>query len=334
MNHLLLNLLSTAILVLLITTPTSARQLPGTYTDGTGTTVELYTGARRIISLAPNLTETICFLGHGSKLVGRSDFCNYPPGVDAVPTVGGYVDTSLEAIVEREPDLVLAYQGNSLELIGQLRQLGIPVVAFPEAAGLNEVLEQIRVVDALIITPGTSPFPEYRAYVELLDALSPMADADQRPDVFYGYPDAMSYSAGPGSFIHDFITRAGGRNIAATSEQRWPQLGAEFIFAANPEIILTATSCTGSDTSDQRRTELAAELSADPLWQEIAAVQSGRVFVYDADVLLRPGPRLLAVLHDFETELWAELGWPEPELTSSELHLLAQAADFDFTPAE
>src|SRR5687768_5948246 len=102
------------------------------YTDGTGEHVIYGQNAKRIVSLAPSVTEMLYFLGFGSRVVGRSSYCNYPPEVLKVASVGGFVDASIEKIVSLEPDIVVAYKGNSLDLVLQLRELNINVVAFSE----------------------------------------------------------------------------------------------------------------------------------------------------------------------------------------------------------
>jgi hypothetical protein len=83
------------------------------YVDATGAKLRYGMQARRIVSLAPNVTEMLYFLGLGERLVGRSDYCDYPPEAAKLPSVGGFVDTSLESIVSLKPDLVVAYQGTA-----------------------------------------------------------------------------------------------------------------------------------------------------------------------------------------------------------------------------
>src|ERR1051325_9318387 len=105
---------------------------PASFTDGTGKAIAYGQHAQRIVSLAPNVTEMLFFLGLGQRTVGRSDFCDYPPTAAKLPSVGGFTDTSLEEIVALRPDLVVAYQGNSRSLVDQVRAAGVDCVAFPE----------------------------------------------------------------------------------------------------------------------------------------------------------------------------------------------------------
>src|SRR5262245_10295029 len=111
-----------AVLFGLLLRGTVLAESPASFRDGTGHQVAYGQDAQRIIGLAPNVTEMLFFLGLGPRVVGRSNFCDYPPQAAKLPSVGGFVDTSLEEIIALKPDLVVAYQGNSLELVSQLRQ--------------------------------------------------------------------------------------------------------------------------------------------------------------------------------------------------------------------
>ncbi|MCC7478947.1 ABC transporter substrate-binding protein [bacterium] len=285
----------------------AAEPAPG-FTDGSGQRVDYGQGARRIVSLAPNVTEMLCFLGYQKRIVGRSSFCNYPPAISSVPSVGGMVDTSLESILALDPQLVVAYQGNSLELVRQLREAGLSVVAFKEAASLPEIGKQMHQLWRVISTPG-SPAPEA---LEKWDARlaayqrKKLAPATQRPATYYGYPGELSYTCGPGSFIDDLIKLAGGRNVVSDkNSERWPQVGAEFILAAQPQWMLLGTSCTGGESFEDEVRELRSSLRHDPVWSQLPAVNDGHVVILDSDVLLRPGPRILDALQELRAALEA-----------------------------
>ena len=275
--------------------------------DATGAEVTLWQDAQRIVTLAPNVTEMVCYLGFGDRLVGCSSFCDYPPEVVSdLPRIGGFVDTSLEAIVALDPDLVIAYQGNSRELVDQLRELDITVLAFSEATSLRDVAGQLYDLSNVVSqqtfenNPAADDFNSRRLALEKpgLDRTSPVK-------VFFGYPGEMSYTCGPGSFLNDLIQRAGCRNVVTDTSERWPMVGAEFIIASDPDVILTATGCTGEEDPAEVRAKLLTTLQADPVWSELDAVKRGRIIVIDSDILMRPGPRLLDALLEFDTQLKA-----------------------------
>jgi iron complex transport system substrate-binding protein len=272
-----------------------------TITDATGAEVPLHLNAQHIVSLAPNVTEMICYLGLDDRLAGRSDFCDYPPEVLELPSVGGFIDTSLEAIVALNPDLVVAYQGNSLELIEQLRELNITVLALGEASSLREICTQMQTIASVADT--NDQYMESRI-AELSAKLAGLtAKANRGFTVFYGYPGELMYTCAPGTHISDLITAAGGTNIVRDSPTRWPQVSAEFVVAADPDYILTGTSCTMDEDASEVQARLLEQLRADKFWSQLAAVKSGRVIVIDSDVLTRPGPRVLQALEQLIAQL-------------------------------
>jgi iron complex transport system substrate-binding protein len=283
---------------------TLALAAPTGFTDGTQTVVPYGLNAQRIVSLAPNVTEMLFFLGLGDRVIGRSDFCNYPAAAAKLPSVGGFTDTSLEQIVALKPDLVVAYQGNSLELVGQLRRAGLRVAAFKEAATLDEVGRQMEelwriAAPAGKAVPGELTIWQIKLGKETIKSYPNAAHFR----FFFGYPGDTAYSAAPGSFIDDLFKRAGAVNVVTDPSQRWPRVGAEFILAAKPDWILTATSCTEQEDAAAKRAELLKTLQADPVWSKLSAVQQGQLVVLESDILLRPGPRLLDALHAVNTIL-------------------------------
>jgi iron complex transport system substrate-binding protein len=265
------------------------------YTDATGAKLAYGLNAKRIVSLAPNLTEMICYLGLRQKLAGRSDYCNFPPEVKRLPSVGGFADSSLEKIVALSPDLVVVYQGNSLELVQLLRAAKIRVLAFNEARSLPEIGDQMAVLAKVAGLSGSAEPKQLTAWRARLNKLTVPAGRRQS-SVFFGYPGEMSMSCGPASFLGDLIDRAGGANVVKNKDERWPMVSAEFILAAKPCWLLSATSCTGGESVAARQAKLMKQLKADPVWAALPAVAQGHVLVLDSDVLLRPGPRILDAL--------------------------------------
>lgn len=272
-----------------------------TTTDATAAAIPLHLDAQRIVSLAPNITEMVCYVGLEDRLVGRSEFCDYPPQVRALPSVGGFVDTSLEAIVALNPDLVIAYQGNSLELIEQLRELGIPVLALAGAASLDDIFKQMETIATVA---GADDLPALAIIAKLKAKLAgEMATASRGFTVFYGYPGELMYTCAPGTHIDDLIKAAGGTNIVTDPAVRWPQVGAEFVVAADPDYILTGTSCTEDEDPAAVRAALIEQLRADEFWSQLDSVRAGRVIVIDSDILTRPGPRIVNALAQFISQL-------------------------------
>lgn len=276
----------------------------GSYTDGTNTAVAYGLDAKRVVSLMPNVTEMIYFLNLDTRLVGVSDYCDYPAEANALPSIGGMMDTSLEQIVALRPDLVVAYQGNSLELVAQLRKAGLRVLAFKEAATLEQVGDQMETLHKVVSRPGAplpAELPVWRHQLAK-ETIKSYPNAKYFR-FFFGYPGETAYSAAPGSFIDDLMRRAGAANVVADGAQRWPELSAEFILAAQPEWILTATDCTEDEDPKAKQAETLAGLRKDPVWRDLPAVKNGNVVVLDSDTLLRPGPRILDALKQLNRAL-------------------------------
>jgi iron complex transport system substrate-binding protein len=224
--------------------------------------------------------------------------------VAKLPSVGGFADTSLEAILALEPDLVVAYQGNSLELVGNLRKAGVTVLAFKEATTLSEIGAQMQ---TLLAVAGSTAEPESAALEKWNERLSALSAVNYRnnakaPSVFFGYPGDTAYTAGQDTFVSDLLLRGGLRNVVDSGSERWPQVSAEFIIAADPDWIVMGTSCTADEDASAKRSQVIGELQSDRLWKLLPAVQAGRVIVLDADILVRPGPRILDALAELKRQ--------------------------------
>lgn len=293
-------MLSALLGLLLLTAPAVAE----VFIDGTGTEIEYGQDCQRIVSLMPNLTEMVAFLGYADRLVGKSSFCNYPDSIVSVDDVGGQVDASLEKIVALQPDIVLAYQGNSLELVDQLRQLDIQVCAFLEATTVEEISQQMQELDRILPAAGRLDRDRGMEWAMWMAIEAVSRDDEEysgRESVFFGYPGELVYTAGRGSFINDVIARCGLRNVVEL-EDRWPAVSAEYILSADPDWILTTTSCTEEEDPADERPRMLAELQADPVWGELRAIREGHLIVVNSDHLLRPGPRILKAIEEISAQ--------------------------------
>lgn len=313
----------TAVLLMLLAPQSAAWAKKGYLPiDDLGHVVEV-DNPQRIVSLAPNVTEMLFYLGFGTRVVGISDFCDWPPETASLPRVGGLIDTSLEAVVALKPDLVIAYQGNSRELVDQLTALNINVFCLNEAGSLQEVGHQMSRLDLLIA--GVDDRDDVYTYLyggdtdtlnEFVTALKNMTTTVRQVQstdlgssstftVFYGYPNEMIYTAGGDTFINDLIQRSGGLNCAWRL-RGWPSVSAEFLLSADPTYILTGTNCTVDEDPQAVKTELITKLQADNVFGKLAAVKAGRIIVIDANILNRPGPRLLDALMEIYSQLDAD----------------------------
>jgi iron complex transport system substrate-binding protein len=291
------NLILTLLLALVMTacapqsTPTpapvaTAASAPITLTDGLGRFVVLNEAAKRVVSLAPSNTEILFAVGAGEQVIGRDEFSDYPEEAKALPSVGGSMgEYSVETIVSLNPDLVLAAEINSPELVKQLEDLGLTVYYLKNPKTFDELYTNLETVAQLT---GEDP-------VKLTDSLKArVAAVDEKimplsygPSVFYeidATDPAKPYTYGPGTFGDLLITRAGGFNIGNELADPYPQISLEQIIVSNPSFILLGDSMWGVTTES---------VVARAGWETIEAVKSKNIFPIDDNLISRPGPRLV-----------------------------------------
>ena len=244
--------------------------------------------AKRIISLAPSNTEILFAVGAGDQVVGRDMFSDYPEAAKAVKDIGGSNGKyNTEEIVALKPDLVLAGEINSPELIQSMEQLGLPVFPLNNPATLEDMYSNLTVVAELT---GHS-----KQAGQLVDSLKKRVAAvddkvkplDSRLSVYYeldATDPTKPFTAGPGTFVSLLIERAGGYNIGDSMSSQWAQISLEQVVAANPYAIILGDSAYGVTPESVKQR---------PGWGGIAAVQNNRIYTFDDNLVSRPGPRLV-----------------------------------------
>ena len=266
----------------------SASPTPITLTDGLGRTVTLTAPAQNVVSLTPATTEILFAVGAGSQVIGRDMFSDYPEEAQSVSDIGGsWGEYNLEAILALQPDLILAGGINPPELVASLEGLGLTVYFLPNPATLDELYTNLETVGSL-----TGHEAEAAALVGSLQVR--VAAVDEKimplsyaPTVYYEL-DATNptkpYTAGPGTFVDLLIARAGGINIGSALSGQWAEISLEELVVQNPAIIILGDSAYG---------ETPEKVSARPGWEALSAVQNGRIFPFDDNLVSRPGPRLV-----------------------------------------
>ncbi len=235
--------------------------------------------AQRIVTLAPHLAELVHAAGAGDRLVGVSDWSDYPPGVEALPRVGSAVQVDLETLVALAPDLVLGWEGgNPLRLLRQVEGQGFRLVTFGVET-LDDIGAQIEAIGRLAGTPETAA----RAAARYRDALAALA-AEQAGKaelrVFYQVSWRPLYTIGGRQVISQVISLCRGRNVFANQATLAPAVGLEAVVARDPEVIL-ATQRQAAELAEWRR------------WDNVAAVAGGHLYTVPGDLLARPSPRIL-----------------------------------------
>ena len=259
------------------TTPGPAAA-PVAVVDDRGRGVALPRSPRRIVTLLPSLTETVCALRACDRLVGVDRASDWPPQVAALPRVGGLEDTSVERIVALRPDLVLAPR--SSRAIGRLEALGVPVIAL-EPEGIAQTRRMVGTVAAVLGRPADADVL-WAAIDARIDAAAARVPAALRGARTYVEVSEAPHAAGEASFVGETLARLGLRNVVPASLGAFPQLSPEFVVRADPQVVVAS-----------RRA--AASMASRPGWATIDALRAQRTCALPPerwDVLVRPGPRL------------------------------------------
>lgn len=268
--------------------PTAAPPVyPLSVTDDAGRVVAIPTTPQRIVSLAPSNTEIVCALGACDRLVGVTDFDDYPPEVIGLEKVVVGTQVDFEKVVAADPQLVLA-AGNGLTAqaaIDRLTDLGYPVlVLYPPT--MDALYEDIELVARAIDAPSQAAALLASMRTRAKAVADAVARAD-RPRTFYEVAvfEGTIYTAGADSFLASLIEIAGGDPILGDPLSTSIQL--EALVAADPQLILL-----GDAAYDPSITP--ASVGARSGWEGMTAVVDGRIVVMAEDpVITRPGPRII-----------------------------------------
>lgn len=264
------------LLAVLLLPAHAAQAQPLQVVDDRGTAVTLPAPPRRIVSLLPSLTETVCALGACERLVAVDTFSNWPAHVRALPHVGGLEDAQVEAIVALQPDLVLL--ATSTRAAGRLERLGLQVVAL-EPRTLADTQRVIGQLDALLAT-GRGPALWRQIEAGLAQATGALTPG-QRGQRVYVEVGSGPYAASESSFIGELLARLGAANVVPGTLGPFPKLNPEFVVRADPQVVMVTDATT--------------DFAARPGWHRIRALREGRVCRFtpaQADTLARPGPRM------------------------------------------
>ena len=267
--------------------PERATPKPISVVDNTGRTVEIAATPQRIISLAPSNTEILFALGLGDKVVGVTDFCDYPEEAKAIEKVGG-IEPNLEKIVALKPDLVLAIGGSpaQVEKAAEMEKLGLAVLVL-EPGDIEGILANIELVGKAAGADKAASELVAQMRQRFDDITAKARGTASNPKVFFeldATDPSKPYTPGPGSFIDALITLAGGSNVGANAKMQWAQLSTEEIIAQDPEIIVLGDANYG----------VTAEMVKErPGWSVITAVKNGAIYPIDDVLISRPGPRII-----------------------------------------
>ena len=273
---------------------------PVTITDDLGVTVTIDKYPERIVSLSPANTEILFALGLGDRIVGVTEYCTYPEAALSKDKIGGFSTINTEKIAVLNPDLLVAADGNSEETIAHLRELGYTIITV-NADTIDTTLADIRLIGK---AAGVDSAAE-ELVSSMKDDLAEIAEKTkgaEKPTILHCMWTDPLWVSGSGTFQDEMISAAGGVNAAA-AEGGWVALTMEKFLTMNPDIIVVDSGDgMGVGTDDA----LKNFFLKDSRMQSLSAVQNERVYVVNADIIDRGGPRIVEGV-----EALAEIAHPD-----------------------
>ena len=263
--------------------PFMANLAPRTFVDDLGRKLYLAKIPKRIISLAPSITEILFALGLNEEIVGVTEFCDFPSQALEKPKVG-YSHPNLESIVALQPDLLLAPKSfMRVDLLHKLEHLKIPTFVL-EPHTVEDIMAHIQMLGRMV---GRSQEGNEETAVlrKQVSSLAQELEGLPRPTMLYVLNSEPLITVGPGSFIHHLIELAGGRNAAEEARTSYPRLTMEEVLRQNPEfLVFPVGRFEGIPQSEQESWKR---------WDTLNAVKHNRLFQVQSDLLNRPGPRII-----------------------------------------
>lgn len=270
---------------------TASQQL----TDDAGRNVTLPAGVDRVITLAPNLTEIVFAIGAGDHLVGNTSYCDYPAEARNVAKVGDTLHPSLERIIALRPQVVLVSTASQLEGFTQQLQNQNIAVFVTDPHDLEGVFRSIEQIGKML-----GHDEQAQALVQKLrertNAVEEAVKQTRPVRVFYQLSAEPLYTAGRDAFVTDLMRRAGAMSVTGDVPGAWPKYSTESALAAKPEAIVLPTGGSMG----------AANANPAEALRNSPAVQAGRVYKINDDLLARPGPRAVDGLEEMARALHPE----------------------------
>jgi iron complex transport system substrate-binding protein len=271
-----------------------------TITDDLKNPFALGPAPQRIISLAPNITEILFELGLGSRTIGVTRYCDYPPEALAKDKIGGMVDPNLEKIQSLKPDLIIGFRGNPLRVLTKLRSLHFPVFVLNLGSSLEGLFQTIEMVGRVSRAEGAAHELAARLQADYDAVRLALKDISRRPKAFLSVYGQGLWTCGQGSYLDDLLSQAGGVNIAGQVNRRWLQLNREQLIHENPDVIIIMAK------DEPRFSQAAGSFRTDSRLKDVRAVKANNIHWLDENIAGRFGPRLIAALDEVARMLHPE----------------------------
>jgi len=301
---------ATSILVLLLIlslliplSPVSAQEQGVIVVDDFGREVLIPHEPARIVSIAPSITETLFALGLGDKVVGVTRYCNYPPevlekiGKGEITVIGGYIDPSLEKILELNPDLVIGHNLLQPEFVKKIEDAGIPIIVVKTSETIQGVYDDIKLIGKACWADDAASklVEELRSKITFWEKQVGGFEKAKVAEIAWVNP---LWVAGNGTYIHDIIEHAGGRNVFA-DKGWWASVSDEELVEKDPEYIIVPYK-HGQELIYEGVMKMKEE-----------GLIHGKIIPIDPDIISRPGPRVALLFEEvvkaLHPEVWSKV---------------------------
>ncbi|RLB39453.1 MAG: cobalamin-binding protein [Deltaproteobacteria bacterium] len=289
-----------AVLLILIYGLVGPREaMAETFVDAVGRHVRINGPPKRIVSLAPSVTEILYYLGLGDRIVGVTMFSDFPRDALAKPRVGSYAHLNVERILELEPDLAVGTKdGNEPNAVALLEQAGLPVYIV-NPRHVEDVADTLFSVARLCRVEEKGK----RLAESLTSRIKAVKEAVKnlpKPSVFIQINIKPIISVSRHTIHNDVIRLAGGRNVMEDASVTYPTVSVEELLARKPEVIIISSMERGGRFEKAKREWM--------IWKSIPAVRNNRVYLVNSDILDRPSPRIIDGLETVARLLHPEIG--------------------------
>jgi len=274
--------------------------LCATFQDAMGREVTLKGEPKRIVTLAPSLTEILYFLGLGDRVVGVTRFSYYPPEARLKPQVGSYIDLNVEKIISLAPDLVIGTaDGNQPGVVDLLEQAGIAVFIV-NPRNIRQTIDTVAIMGRLCgVTERANTLSKQLS--RRVDRIIDKTKSRRKPLVFLQINLKPIMTVNKHTFLHDLVQLAGGRNMTEDEPITYPRISLEEVIRKKPEVIIISSMERGGRFEVARLEWLK--------WTSIPAVKNGRVHLIDSDLIDRPSPRIIEGLEVMARFIHPEVKW-------------------------
>ena len=265
---------------------------------------EVHAASQRVISTSPAITEILFAIGAGDRVVGVTDFCNYPKEACRLPSIGGPLNPSTETWITLKPDLIII-QEDSEVIQKNAKIFEIPSLTV-SVNNLNNILNSIQIIADSLHMPQAghqlaikikTKIEGYRTHLKKIKPRQVLMLLSDTND-----PSRDLYAVGRDTFLNELLTIAGGENVLPDTMARYPKVSKEYIIAKSPEIIIEV-----GPKSNLSKEETLARKKTWGKFSTLRAVKDDKLYFISADYILIPGPRLLNILDDFTRTIHPEL---------------------------